>query len=140
MTDDMLEQAARAAYEQMFEGDFPEGGIEHDLWLNVARAARAAPAPAADREGLANFVANAISRSSQQHVPVGYRVADALIAAGQVGGTDAQQRVDAALAVLADRHEDWCPGKLHADCCGKDCECGYGEIRRALTAQETPHA
>lgn len=43
-----------------------------------------APASTVDREALAHFVANAISRSAQQHVPVGYRVADALLSAGYV--------------------------------------------------------
>lgn len=59
-THSAIELAARAAYKQMFEGDFPTGGIEHELWLNVARAAQAVPAPAVDREGTAQALSRRI--------------------------------------------------------------------------------
>ena len=37
VTPEEVEDAARQGYEQMFEGQLP-GGIETDLWRNVARA------------------------------------------------------------------------------------------------------
>jgi hypothetical protein len=35
---------------------------------------------------------------------------------------------------MTDEHEDWCPAKVHADCCGKDCSCLHLEIVRLRDA------
>lgn len=93
--------------------------------------------PAAAREQLAVFVANAISRSAQQHVPVGYRVADALLARYDVRERgEAQAQPDGAALIAAERRrqvevEGWTAE--HDDDVGR-----HGKLARAAAVYATP--